>query len=78
MEPLTLREDPTALAPETLLVFELSGPLITFARAVEVIGLRFVARNPAVLRNEMQRNRKPDNTTLPFPIWRPFSNFYLY
>src|SRR6202035_298650 len=42
VEPLTLREDPTALAPETLLVFELSGSLITFARAVEKIGLRLV------------------------------------
>src|ERR1700730_3201980 len=46
IEPLTLRDDPTALAPETLLVFELSGSLITFARAVEKIGLRIVAEEP--------------------------------
>jgi hypothetical protein len=46
VQPLTLREDPTALAPETLLVFELSGSLITFARAVEKIGLRLVGEEP--------------------------------
>ena len=46
VEPLTLRQDPTALAPETLLVFELSGSLITFARAVEKIGLRLVGEEP--------------------------------
>lgn len=42
-DPLTLRQDPAALAPETLLVFEVSGSLITFARAVARIpGLNVV------------------------------------
>lgn len=39
-DPLSLRDDPSALAPETLLVFELTGQLITFVRAVaQVPGL---------------------------------------
>jgi hypothetical protein len=35
--PLELREDPDALAPERLIVFELQKPLITFANAVEQV-----------------------------------------
>lgn len=42
-EAIALRDDPTALAPECLLVFELKEPLVTFAAAVAAIpGLEFV------------------------------------
>jgi len=40
---LTLRDEPNALAPETLVVFETKGPLIVFAEACEDIGLRILA-----------------------------------
>lgn len=40
---LTLREEPNALAPETLVVFETRGAPSAFAQACEEIGLRILA-----------------------------------
>lgn len=42
---LELRADPTALAPETIIVFELTGALRDFSKAVDrVPGLRFIGQ----------------------------------
>ena len=50
---LVLRDDPEALAPERLVVFELNGPLITFAQALaEVPGLSLVGEDETVLEEE--------------------------
>jgi hypothetical protein len=46
---LTLKEEPDALAPETLIVFETNGPLLDFTQACEDIGLRILADDEAEL-----------------------------
>src|ERR1700752_101640 len=48
-----LRNDPTALAPESLIVFELKEPLVTFADAVaSVPGLEFVGEDDEQIRDD--------------------------
>jgi Subtilase family len=50
---LVLRDDPEALAPERLVVFELNGPLITFAQALaEVPGLSLVGEDETIFDEE--------------------------
>ena len=42
-DPLTLREDPSAIAPERALVFEVAGSINGFARAVDkILGLEYL------------------------------------
>jgi hypothetical protein len=42
---IALQNDPVALAPETLIVFELKSSLVTFAAAVSAIqGLELISR----------------------------------
>lgn len=48
-----MRDDPTALAPECLLVFELKEPLVTFAAAVAAIpGLEFIGENDEQIQDD--------------------------
>jgi hypothetical protein len=52
-EAVALRNDPTALAPECLLVFELREPLITFASAVAAIqGLEFIGEDDEQIQDD--------------------------
>lgn len=58
-EAIKLREDPSALAPECLLVFELKSPLPTFAAAVATIsGLEFVAEEDEELTQDDEGARR--------------------
>lgn len=41
-DPLTLRDDPTAIAPERVLVFEVAGPINHFAQAAKKAGLEYL------------------------------------
>lgn len=50
---VALRNDPTALAPESLLVFELKEPIVTFAAAVAAIpGLEFIGENDEQIQDD--------------------------
>lgn len=52
-EAIALRDDPTALAPECLIVFELKGPLVTFANAVAAIpGLEFIGEDDEQIQDD--------------------------
>jgi hypothetical protein len=66
--PLELRSDPSALAPESLIVFELKTPLVTFAAAVSAIpGLEFVGEDDEQIEDE-------DGSEIPGHYYAVFTN----